>query len=69
MDINEVFKKYPENEPNFNSTSYLTLVKIKCGTCYAITYFNEEGEFETEYGEEVLAFTDTEPSLILNAIN
>ena len=68
MKINEVFKKYPENEPNFNSTNYLTIVKLSCGVCYAITFFNEEGEFELSSEEEVLAFTDRSPNFILNAL-
>ncbi len=69
MEINEVFKKYPENEPNFNSTNYLTIVKLNCGVCYAITFFNEEGEFELSgEEEEVLAFTERSPNFILNAL-
>ena len=67
MNINEVFKKYPENEPYYSGTNYLTLLDIKGDICYSITYFNEDDEFETEYGK-VVAFADMTPKLILDAL-
>jgi len=68
MEINEVFKKYPENEPSYNGTNYLTLVNIQGVICYDISYFNDDAEFEPSVGI-VVAFTETEPFKILNAIN
>jgi len=67
MEINEVFKKYPENEPNDYGTNYMTLLDIKGNICYAIRYFNEDGEFEENHGK-VLAFADMQPSSILNSL-
>lgn len=67
MNINEVFKKYPENEPNYNSTHYLTLIKVHENISYSITYYNDNAEFEPKYGE-VVAFTDIDPVLILKSI-
>ena len=67
MNINEVFKKYPENEPNYNGINYLTLVDVNGDICYAITYFNDDAEFEPKWGK-VVAFADKQPRLILNAL-
>ena len=67
MNINEVFKKYPENEPNYNGTNYLTLVDVNDNISYAITYFNDDAEFEPKWGK-VVAFADKQPCLILNAL-
>jgi hypothetical protein len=64
MDINEVFKKYPEDEPSYNGTNYLTIVDIEGCICYAIIYFNDECEFEVKNGK-VLAFTETDSSKIM----
>lgn len=67
MNINEVFKKYPENEPSYNGTNYLTLVDVNDNISYAITFFNRDAEFEPKWGK-VVAFAETEPKLILNAL-
>lgn len=67
MNINEVFKKYPTTEPNANGTNYLTLVDVNGIISYAITYFNEDAEFEPKWGK-VVAFADKQPRDILNAL-
>ena len=67
MDIKEVFKTYPENEPNYNGVNYLTLVDAYGVICYDITYFNNDRNFEPEIGI-VVAFSDMPPSKILNSI-
>jgi len=67
MEINEVFKKYPENEPNDYGTNYMTLLDIKGNICYAIIYFNEDAEFEEKYGK-VVAFADMQPISVLNSL-
>jgi hypothetical protein len=67
LNIKEVFKKYPKNEPNYNGTNYLTLVDVDGSISYAITYFNNESQFEPKWGN-VVAFTEVKPRLILNAL-
>jgi len=67
MDINEVFKKYPENEPNYDGVHYLTLVNVNGRISYSITYFNNDAEFEPKHGY-VVAFAETEPRLIYNVL-
>lgn len=67
MDIKEVFKKYPDNEPNFNGTNYLTLTQYEGRVSYSITYYNKEAEFEPKYGK-VIAFTELDPIKIINAL-
>ena len=67
MNINEVFKKYPENEPSYNGANYLALVNINGNISYSIIYFNNNAEFEYKLGL-VVAFSEKQPSLILNAI-
>lgn len=67
MNINEVFRKYPENEPNYNGTNYLTLVDVNGSISFAITYYNNDAEFETKFGN-VVAFADKNPSAILNCL-
>jgi hypothetical protein len=67
MNINEVFKKYPENDPNFNGVNYLTLVNVDGTISYDITFFNDDAEFEPKYGK-VVAFADQQPSVILDAL-
>jgi len=67
MNIKKVFLSYPENEPNYNGTYYLTLVNVNGIISYAITYFNNNCEFEPKYGN-VVAFTETDPVLIFNSI-
>lgn len=67
MNINEVFKKYPENEPNYNGTNYFTLIDFNGNISYAITYYNNDAEFEPKFGK-VVAFADKQPSDILNAL-
>ena len=65
MNTQDVFKKYPDNEPNYNGVNYLTLVDVGGHISYAITYFNNDAEFEAKHGV-VVAFTETQPRLILN---
>ena len=65
MKINEVFKKYPENEPSYNGINYLAIVKVGNDIAFSQTYFNNNAEFEPIYGE-VLAFCEMDPKLILN---
>jgi len=67
MNINEVFNKYPENEPSYNGTNYLTLVDVNGNISYAITYFNNDAEFEPKWGV-VVAFADKDPRAIFNAL-
>lgn len=67
MNIKEVFKKYPENEPNYNGVNYLTLVDVNGIISYTITYFNNDADFEPDYGN-VVAFVEIEPKLVLNAL-
>ncbi len=67
MNINEVFKKYPNEEPSYNGVNYLTLVDVNGNISYAITYFNDNAEFEPKWGK-VVAFADKQPSDILNAL-
>ena len=64
MDINEVFKKYPEYDPSYRGANYLAIVDIEGYICYAIIYYNLECEFEVENGK-VLAFTETDSSKIM----
>lgn len=68
MNIKEVFKKYPENEPNYNGVNYLTLVNVNNHICYSITYFNNDAEFEPDYGK-VVAYSQLDPKAVLNALN
>jgi len=63
MNIKEVFKKYPENEPHFNGVNYLTLVKIGSDIFFNICFFNENAVFEVKNGD-VIAFSECEPKLI-----
>ena len=67
MNIKEVFKKYPENEPNYNGVNYLTLIDVNGTISYSITYFNNDAEFDSDYGK-VVAFAEIEPKLVLNAL-
>ena len=67
MNISEVFKKYPESEPNYNGTNYLTLVDVNGNISYAITYFNNDAEFEPKCGK-VVAFADKQPIIVLNSL-
>lgn len=68
MNIKEVFKKYPENEPNYNGVNYLTLVNIDGNISYSITYFTNDAMFEPDYGK-VVAFSQLDPKVVLNALN
>tara|TARA_R110002167_G_scaffold81296_2_gene222677 strand:- start:11427 stop:11636 length:210 start_codon:yes stop_codon:yes gene_type:complete len=68
VNINEVFKKYPDNEPNHKGTNYLTLTDVNGIISYSITYYNDNAEFEPKFGK-VVAFTQTEPNKILNSLN
>ena len=67
MNIKEVFKKYPQNQPNYNGVNYLTLIDVNGIISYSITYLNNEAEFEPNYGN-VVAFAEIEPNLVLNAL-
>ena len=67
MNVKELFKKYPEDEPNYNGVNYLTLVNVNGIINYGITYYNNDAEFEPKYGK-VVAFSEIEPSLVLNAL-
>lgn len=67
MNIKEVFKRYPENEPNYNGVNYLTLVDVSGNILYSITYFNNDAEFEPKLGK-VVAFADKQPSAILKSL-
>jgi hypothetical protein len=68
MNINEVFKKYPENEPSFNGINYMVILEINKTAVYSIEYFNHRGEWELSDGKMVRAFTETNPDIILNLI-
>lgn len=67
MKIQEVFKLYPKNEPNHKGTNYLTLVKIGDEICYSLTYYNDDCEFEPQFGK-VVAFVQFDPIKILNKL-
>tara|TARA_R110000796_G_scaffold91828_1_gene196003 strand:- start:242 stop:445 length:204 start_codon:yes stop_codon:yes gene_type:complete len=67
MNIKAVFKKYPKSEPNYNGINYLTIVASGDNFDYSITYFNNDGEFEPQYGK-VVAFVDADPTFILNSL-
>jgi len=67
MKISEFFKKYPDNEPSFNGTNYLTILNIKGNISYSFTYYNDDGIFEPKIGK-VVAFTETHPKDILNSL-
>lgn len=68
MNIKEVFKKYPENEPNYNGIHYMCIIKISNNYMYSIEYYNDDAEWQLKEGITVEAFTDLEPKLVLNAI-
>jgi hypothetical protein len=67
MEINEVFKKYPENEPGYNGINYLAIVEVNGEACFSHTFFNSDAEFEPIFGK-VLAFCEMNPKLILNEL-
>ena len=67
MNIKEVFKKYPENEPNYNGVNYLVLIDVNGNVSYSNAYFNNNAEFEPDYGN-VVAFVEVDPNLILKAL-
>ena len=67
MNVKEIFKKYANEEPNFNGTNYLTITDYDGILSYSITYYNEDDEFEPKFGK-VVAFTEKDPKFILNAL-
>ena len=68
MNINEIFKKYPENEPNYNGIHYMCIIKVSNNYVYSIEYYNYDAEWQLKEGITVEAFTELEPKLILNAL-
>ena len=67
MNVKEIFKKYANEEPNFNGTNYLTITDYDGILSYSITYYNKDDEFEPKYGK-VVAFAEKDPKFILNAL-
>jgi len=67
MNINEVFKKYPENEPNYNGIHYMCIIKVYNNYVYSIEYY-DDAEWQLKEGITVEAFTELEPKLVLNAL-
>jgi hypothetical protein len=67
MNVKEMFKKYPQEEPNFNGTNYLTITDNEGILSYSITYYNKEAEFEPKHGK-VVAFTEKDPKFIINTL-
>lgn len=55
------FKKYPENEPNYNCINYLCIVNCNEEFFYGFRYFNDNCEFELKNEEKVVAFTEEDP--------
>lgn len=68
LNINQVFKKYPETEPKYMGINYLAIVSINGEICFSYTYFNENANFEPIFGK-VMAFCEIDPRLILNELN
>ena len=62
--MKQIFKKYPDNDPDFKGIHYLTITDRNI---YSFTYFNDNCEWESEHGE-VLAFCDVEPNKILKSL-
>lgn len=67
MEINEAFKKYPDNEPNYKGIHYMTFIEFNNEIVYGTTYFNDDCRFEPKRGK-VVAFMDKSPKAILDSI-
>ncbi|MBA9078326.1 hypothetical protein [Rufibacter quisquiliarum] len=58
-----------DDEPNYNGAHYLVIVFQLGVYSYALRYFNNEGEWEKEFEEEqIVAFTETDPKKIIDAL-
>lgn len=66
MNINEVFKLYPENEPSYNGIHYMCIIKLSNNYVYSIEYY--DSKWQVKEGRTVEAFSELEPKLILNAL-
>jgi hypothetical protein len=66
--MKNIFKLYPENEPNYGGINYLTIVYNKDYNDYyfKFTYYTKQDTWETGIGEAVIAFSDIDPKLIIN---
>lgn len=61
------FELYPKNEPVYKGVNYLVIVRDGHHYSYAFRRFNDECEFVLEReGEEVVAFTGTDPQRIID---
>lgn len=67
MDISEVFKLYPDNEPNSKGCNFFTLIDVEGVICYSTSYYNDDCKFESKFGK-VVAFAEIHPSKILKEL-
>lgn len=68
MNINKVFKKYPENEPNYNGVYYMCIIKVSNNYIYSTEFYNDYAEWQLKEGRKVEAFIELEPKVILNSL-
>lgn len=64
MEGSQIFKRYPEHEPNYKGVHFLTITEYNGSFSYSINLYDDDCEWQSRLGK-VVAFTEVSPEKIM----